>query len=118
MQYATVKNGKDNMKSKSRASHGKERATEEPTGIECEICCTEDVPLHGLTHCEEGHLFCMSCARKMAESQIGMHRSTLGCMSMEVRTAGTFVQQRYTPTDLLTLLRGAMHRFINGEGLK
>jgi hypothetical protein len=51
--------------------------------MECEICCLDDVPLKNMTQCPEGHVFCFTCARKMAETQIGMQKVDLPCMSME-----------------------------------
>ncbi|PWN34740.1 uncharacterized protein FA14DRAFT_160217 [Meira miltonrushii] len=56
---------------------------EDLTGIECEICCSENIKLESLTFCTEGHLFCVDCARIMAENVIGLQKTNLCCMSMD-----------------------------------
>lgn len=51
--------------------------------IECEICCLSDISADNVTMCTSGHVFCKDCARKLAESQIGLRRSAMPCMAME-----------------------------------
>lgn len=58
------------------------KSKEDLTGIDCEICCTENIKLEKLTFCTEGHLFCLDCARIMAENVIGLQKTKLCCMSM------------------------------------
>lgn len=48
--------------------------------FECKCCFTE-TPFDQMTHCGEGeHFFCLDCARKNAEIQIGDGRHKLLCM--------------------------------------
>lgn len=68
---------------KTPAKRKARKRKEEQTGIDCEICCTENVKLEHLTHCTEGHLFCLECARIMAENVIGLQKTNLCCMSMD-----------------------------------
>lgn len=53
------------------------------SGIKCEVCCTENVNVDQLTQCTEGHLSCMTCAKKMAQERIGLMKSSLPCLSEE-----------------------------------
>ncbi|KAI8848824.1 hypothetical protein BC829DRAFT_362242 [Chytridium lagenaria] len=52
---------------------------EDEEEIECG-CCYTDVPYSKMTQCEDGHLFCMECARRQAETLIGMRKSEILCM--------------------------------------
>ncbi|KAJ3530252.1 hypothetical protein NM208_g9405 [Fusarium decemcellulare] len=56
---------------------------------ECE-CCFAEAPLNRLIACngEKIHLFCSDCARLNAETEIGLSRYELVCMSTEGCTAG------------------------------
>lgn len=51
-------------------------------------CCFDDVPPNRMAQCEEGHLFCLSCARQAAEVELGYQRTVLKCMTSEC--ASTF----------------------------
>jgi hypothetical protein len=42
--------------------------------IECG-CCYGDYPMKKMTQCEDGHLFCLECARRAAENLIGLSMS-------------------------------------------
>lgn len=44
-------------------------------------CCFDDVPPNRMAQCEEGHLFCLSCARQAAEVELGYQRTVLKCMT-------------------------------------
>lgn len=47
--------------------------------MEC-ACCFGDYPFDRMTHCNELHFFCLDCARKNAENEIGNGRYKLLCM--------------------------------------
>ncbi|KAL4878902.1 hypothetical protein BJY04DRAFT_220733 [Aspergillus karnatakaensis] len=74
--------------SKEKEEEEAERANEEEhtrTGnlIECQ-CCYSDVPANRSIPCEGAdlHLFCFSCIRRSAETQIGMMKYTLQCFDV------------------------------------
>lgn len=48
-------------------------------------CCFEKHALNRMVHCDGDvlHWFCYDCARKMAETQIGLSKYQLACMSMD-----------------------------------
>ncbi|RBQ66832.1 hypothetical protein FVER14953_06240 [Fusarium verticillioides] len=53
-------------------------------------CCFADTPWNRLVYCksEDPHAFCINCARRHAETQIGLSKYELECMSMNGCTAG------------------------------
>jgi TRIAD3 protein (E3 ubiquitin-protein ligase RNF216) len=61
----------------------------EGTTSECECCCDE-FALNRMVHCdgETLHWFCRNCARLNAETQIGLSKFELNCMSMDGCIAG------------------------------
>ena len=65
------------------------RAKAEGTTGECECCCDE-FALNRMVHCNADrlHWFCRNCARLNAETQIGMSKYELNCMSMDGCVAG------------------------------
>ena len=65
------------------------KAVAEGTTSECECCCDE-FPLNRMVHCNGDtlHWFCRNCARLNAETQIGLSKFELNCMSMDGCTAG------------------------------
>lgn len=67
----------------------------EGTTSECECCCDE-FALNRMVHCdgENLHWFCRNCARLNAETQIGLSKFELNCMSMDGCTAGFSRHQR------------------------
>jgi TRIAD3 protein (E3 ubiquitin-protein ligase RNF216) len=64
------------------------KAVLEGTTSECECCCDE-FALNRMVHCngETLHWFCRNCARLNAETQIGLSKFELNCMSMDGCTA-------------------------------
>jgi len=76
------------------------RAKAEGTMADCE-CCYDECPLNRMVHCngETLHWFCRSCAKQMAETQIGLSKYHLACMSMDGCTAGFSRDQRDTFLD-------------------
>lgn len=44
-------------------------------------CCYGEEPFSGMTQCCEGHLFCIDCARRNAENEVGRGRYRLLCMA-------------------------------------
>ncbi|KAM5375248.1 hypothetical protein ACJZ2D_006077 [Fusarium nematophilum] len=62
---------------------------------ECE-CCFAEAPLNRLVHCdgEHVHLFCVDCARRNAETQVGLSKYELECMSTEGCSAGFSLSER------------------------
>ncbi|PWN34742.1 uncharacterized protein FA14DRAFT_178140 [Meira miltonrushii] len=90
------KAAESSMASKSKGK-GKQRAVsveaqvdsdstvnaDEDSSADCPICCNEDIPPDDLTKCIVGHRFCKSCARRLAETEIGLQRTKFQCMHME-----------------------------------
>lgn len=66
-----------------------DRAKADGTTGECECCC-DDFALNRMVHCngESLHWFCRNCARLNAETQIGLSKYELVCMSMDGCTSG------------------------------
>ncbi|KAF9310831.1 hypothetical protein BG003_008055 [Podila horticola] len=54
--------------------------------IECG-CCYDDVPPNRTASCEEGHMFCWSCCRRGAESELGYRRTVLKCMAGDCKSS-------------------------------
>jgi hypothetical protein len=71
------------------------QATAEGTVGECG-CCFDDFALNRMVHCnaEIIHWFCRDCARRQTESQIGLSKFDLNCMSMDGCTGGFSPDQR------------------------
>ncbi|KAH7150487.1 hypothetical protein B0J13DRAFT_620794 [Dactylonectria estremocensis] len=63
--------------------------------MECECCFTE-LPENRLVHCDAElcHWFCMDCARRNAETLIGLSKYEMTCMSMDGCEAGFCQAQR------------------------
>ena len=70
-------------------SRNADQAKKDGTIAECQ-CCWEEAPLNRMVVCdgELAHSFCYRCARSLAETQIGLSRSDLTCMSSAGCTAG------------------------------
>jgi TRIAD3 protein (E3 ubiquitin-protein ligase RNF216) len=66
-----------------------EQAKTDGSMSECQCCC-EDAPLNRMVHCNGKtlHWFCLACAKKMAETEIGQSKYQLTCMSMDGCQAG------------------------------
>ncbi|KZL85749.1 ring finger protein [Colletotrichum incanum] len=61
------------------------QAQEAGTIAECG-CCFDECPLNRMVHCDNPdaeHYFCVDCARKSAETAIGLAKFELNCMSMD-----------------------------------
>ncbi|CAI0652538.1 unnamed protein product [Colletotrichum noveboracense] len=61
------------------------QAQEAGTIAECG-CCFNERPLNRMVHCDNPdaeHYFCIDCARKCAETAVGLARFQLNCMSMD-----------------------------------
>ncbi|KAL1888839.1 hypothetical protein Sste5346_009317 [Sporothrix stenoceras] len=71
------------------------KAEREGTLRDCGCCCG-DFPMNRMVHCNasELHWFCIDCARRMAENQIGMSKYELTCMSMDGCEEGFSMAQR------------------------
>ncbi|GAP92320.2 putative ring finger protein [Rosellinia necatrix] len=71
------------------------RAQAEGQTTDCGICF-EEFPLNRMVQCEgeDMHWFCRGCLRSQAESQIGMAKYELTCMSLEGCSAGFSKAQR------------------------
>ncbi|KAG0035005.1 hypothetical protein BGZ81_001515 [Podila clonocystis] len=54
--------------------------------VECG-CCYDDIPPNRTASCEEGHLFCWSCCRRGAESELGYRRTVLKCMASDCKSS-------------------------------
>ncbi|KAH6895708.1 hypothetical protein B0T10DRAFT_557892 [Thelonectria olida] len=62
---------------------------------DCE-CCYAETPTNRLVHCngDKPHLFCYGCARRTAETAVGLSKYRLTCMSIEGCEAGFSRDQR------------------------
>ncbi|KAI5922539.1 hypothetical protein F4810DRAFT_701673 [Camillea tinctor] len=71
------------------------RAQEEGQTAECGICYDE-YALNRMITCEgeTAHMFCRSCMKSQAESQVGMSKYELTCMSVDGCSAGFSHSQR------------------------
>ncbi|KAJ3129993.1 hypothetical protein HK098_007259 [Nowakowskiella sp. JEL0407] len=50
---------------------------------DCEMecgCCFCEYPLSQMTQCEDGHLFCLECAKRAAEVIIGLRKTQFKCL--------------------------------------
>ncbi|KAL9938848.1 hypothetical protein V8E36_002567 [Tilletia maclaganii] len=54
-----------------------------PSGIECPVCCEDDVEWAELIQCPEGHLFCKECCKRQAENLLGVRNCNFKCMDFE-----------------------------------
>lgn len=45
-------------------------------------CCFTDSPVNFMTACTDGHLFCLECAKKNAETTVGNGGFVFKCMDM------------------------------------
>ncbi|CAK7270084.1 hypothetical protein SEPCBS57363_003922 [Sporothrix epigloea] len=81
------------------------RAQRDGTAKECE-CCFGDFAMNRMVHCEASlmHWFCRDCAQRMAESQIGLSKYILECMSIDGCKAGFSHHQRSHFLDQKTTL--------------
>ncbi|KAK0715514.1 hypothetical protein B0H67DRAFT_242131 [Lasiosphaeris hirsuta] len=70
-------------------------ARAEGTMTECG-CCFDDFPLNRMVHCDGHgmHWFCRGCTKQMAETQIGLSKYELTCMSMDGCNASFSHEQR------------------------
>lgn len=59
-------------------------AQAEGTTADCE-CCFDEVALNRMVHCngDTMHWFCYGCAKQMAETQVGLSKYQLSCMSID-----------------------------------
>ncbi|KAK4237352.1 hypothetical protein C8A03DRAFT_44770 [Achaetomium macrosporum] len=71
-----------------------ERARAEGSVTDCG-CCFDEFALNRMVHCNGTviHWFCYGCARRMAETVIGLSRYQLDCMSMD-GCDGTFAKDQ------------------------
>ncbi|GAA6048852.1 hypothetical protein JCM3770_003652 [Rhodotorula araucariae] len=102
---------------RSRYTSALRRATELEARLEAEIasgayfecgCCFADVGLSQMIACAEGCQFCKDCARMNADSQIGMRKYVLPCMSTSGCTS-TFLESEY-PLFLPRKTVAALHK--------
>ncbi|GAA5899721.1 hypothetical protein JCM8208_004545 [Rhodotorula glutinis] len=71
-------------------------------------CCFADVALSQMVTCAEGCHFCKDCARMNADTQIGMRKYVLPCMSTS-GCAAKFLEREY-PSFLSRKSIAALHR--------
>ena len=50
--------------------------------IECGCCFADYAPME-ITQCEDGHLFCLDCAKRSAQNVIGLRKTGLKCISTD-----------------------------------
>lgn len=80
MTSGTVKRQLQKDEEDAEASNEREHR-ENGMMMECQ-CCFDDVPINKATHCdgEEPHFFCLECAKRNANNEIGNSRYKLLCM--------------------------------------
>ena len=81
------------------------QAKEDGTMSECGCCCM-DYPMNRMVHCDADvlHWFCKTCARQMAETEIGKSKYELRCMSMDNCEGGFSRDQRAVFLDDKTIV--------------
>ena len=72
-------------------------------GIDYSGCCFDECPANCMTACADGHLFCLDCARRNAETTIGNGRYVFKCMDVSACKA------EFTATEIT--------RFVNEKTL-
>ncbi|KAI7784533.1 hypothetical protein LA080_009769 [Diaporthe eres] len=95
------------VQAKQRAESDVERRREEAEKTNLEIamlegniadcgCCFVEYALNRMVHCdgETLHWFCRDCAKMMAETQIGLSKYRLDCMSTDGCTGGFAMDQK------------------------
>lgn len=63
-------------------------------------CCFCEYEFTGMTQCEEGHLFCLKCARMAAQNVIGQRKIELKCLCSSEKCPYSFADaeiQRFLP---------------------
>ncbi|KAI1332995.1 hypothetical protein F5Y16DRAFT_414793 [Xylariaceae sp. FL0255] len=92
-QLRTIKDSK--LMAEAEEKSNLERAVRDGQMTECGICFDE-FPLNRMIRCEGEtmHWFCRTCLRSQAETQIGMSRYELTCMSMDECSAGFSAAQK------------------------
>ncbi|KAF9443736.1 hypothetical protein P691DRAFT_764001 [Macrolepiota fuliginosa MF-IS2] len=93
---------KDNDEGKEEINEEEEEAEEsdgedEEKGIECG-CCFSKFRFEKLVQCPDAHLFCRSCVRGYAATQLGSHNPHIPCMAQSACT------QSFPPSVLRTAL--------------
>ncbi|KAF4981330.1 hypothetical protein FZEAL_2863 [Fusarium zealandicum] len=85
----------DRQEAKDSELRNMEEAMASGEVAECQ-CCFVEFPLNRLIHCDGDsmHLFCVDCARRNAETQIGLSKYELECMSTEGCQAGFCLSER------------------------
>ncbi|KAI8610261.1 hypothetical protein BC830DRAFT_1167712 [Chytriomyces sp. MP71] len=68
-----------NRSCSSAATNAEEEEDAGDYGIECG-CCYCEYQLTKMTQCNDGHLFCLECARRAAENLIGLRKTDLHCL--------------------------------------
>jgi TRIAD3 protein (E3 ubiquitin-protein ligase RNF216) len=79
----------------------------EETGnlLECG-CCFGDHPFENMVTCDDGHLFCRTCAQRAAEELIGQGRSEFKCLNTSENCPYAFTEQqlrKFLPPSLYRL---------------
>ncbi|KAG8669029.1 hypothetical protein FPOAC1_008416 [Fusarium poae] len=84
---------------------------------DCE-CCFDETPCNRLVHCdgENTHNFCIPCARRNAETQVGLSNYKLKCLSIEGCPAGFSFKER--KKFLVDSLASVLDRIEQDENLR
>ncbi|KAL1410139.1 hypothetical protein Q8F55_004142 [Vanrija albida] len=59
----------------------KEEAIKAGVAVECG-CCFDKEPLSEMVSCDDGHMFCKTCVKSLAESKLGEQLTAISCMDM------------------------------------
>ncbi|KLU82613.1 hypothetical protein MAPG_01685 [Magnaporthiopsis poae ATCC 64411] len=94
-----------------------ELARAEGTATDCE-CCYSECAKNRMVYCngDDPHYFCKECARRMAETQVGLSKYALECMSTGGCDAGFSFDQKQLFLDSKLLV--ALERIEQEEALR
>ncbi|KAI1462140.1 hypothetical protein F4805DRAFT_195364 [Annulohypoxylon moriforme] len=102
-ELADFKQGKaeSELEEKNNFDHAKSAGQTEDCG-----CCFEECAINRMIHCdgEKPHRFCRDCMRSQVETNIGLSKHQLTCMSMDGCSAGFEDSQKKLFLDKKTLM--------------
>ncbi|WOO78862.1 E3 ubiquitin-protein ligase [Vanrija pseudolonga] len=78
---AEIAAAKAAQEKEAAAAKAKEDAIKTGNAAECG-CCFDMEPLSEMVSCDEGHLFCKTCVKSLAESKLGEQLTAISCMDM------------------------------------
>ncbi|KAI9141105.1 hypothetical protein BKA69DRAFT_1076087 [Paraphysoderma sedebokerense] len=80
LEIAWLQRWKEKKRKEEELEKREQAARDRGETIDCG-CCFADYLFEKMVACEDGHLFCVDCARRNAETIIGYRKTKLKCMS-------------------------------------